>query len=87
MNPPLWDIEYSLEARNYLYDSYPYTEAILIAIEELRFIKDALPPQGGTQLEPGVYMYEMLRHLVVYRRILNAQPKPLLWIGMVKPLE
>ncbi len=87
MNPPLWDIEYSLEARNYLYDSYPYTEAILIAIEELRFLKDAIPAQGCTQLELGVYMCEMLRHVVVYRRILDVQPKPMLWIGVVKPLE
>lgn len=85
MIEPFWDIEYSLEARNYLYDSHPYTEAVLIAIEELRFYKDAIPPDGCTQLEPGVYLCELMRHLVVYRRFPEAKPKPLLWISMVKP--
>ena len=87
MNLPLWDIEYSLEARNYLYDSYPYTENILIAIEELRFTPDATPPEGCIEIEPGIYMCEMLHHMVVYQKILGTQPKPLLWIGIVKPLE
>jgi len=87
MNFPLWDIEYSREARNYLYDSHPYTENILIAIEELRFTKDAIPPEGCTQLEPGVYMCEMLRHMVVYQKVLAVNTRPSLWIAIVKPLE
>ena len=87
MIEPIWDIEYSLEASNYLYDSHPYTENILVAIEELRFYKDAIPPEGGTQIEPGVYLCELMHHLVVYRRILEAKPKPMLWISIVKPLD
>jgi|GEM_PF-703255 len=87
MMEPLWDIEYSLEARNYLYDSYPYTEAALIAIEELRFDQDAIPPHGCTQLETDVYLCELMGHFVVYRCIPDAKPKPMLWIAIVKPMD
>lgn len=87
MKQPIWDIEYNPEARNYLYDSYPYTEEILIAIEGLRFLEDALPTEGAQELEPGVYMWEILQHLVLYQCREQAYPKPMLWILTVKPLE
>jgi hypothetical protein len=87
MTEAIWDIEYNPEARNYLYDSYPYTEDVLIAIEGLRFLKEAIPPEGLHQLEPGVYMWQVLQHVVVYQRRIDAKPKPMLWILVVKPLE
>ena len=86
MSQPAWAIEYSIEARNYLYDSYPYTEAVLIAIEELRFYEDAVPPEGHTQIEPDVYLWEVLRHLVLFQKLPDAKPQKCLRIGVVKPL-
>jgi len=84
---PLWDIKYSIEARNYLYDSYPYTEDILIEIEKLRFTEAAIPIAGCTQIEPHVYMWTTLRHMVVYRRMPDIDPRPALWIAIVKPVD
>lgn len=87
MNEPAWEIEYSLEARNYLYDSYPYTEEVLIAIERLRFDEDAAPSETCIQIEAGIYLWEVLRHLVLFQKRIDAKPKKSLYIGIVKPLE
>ena len=86
MKQPVWELEYSLEARNYLYDSYPYTEEVMIAIEMLRYDPDAVPPEGYTQIEPGVYLWEVLHHLILFQKLPNAYPQPCLRIGLVKPL-
>lgn len=39
----MWKIEYSKEVRNYLYDSYPYTETIWQTMKALRHQADGLP--------------------------------------------
>lgn len=82
----IWEIAYSDEARNYLYDSYPYTEAVLIEIERLRLIKDAVPGEGCTQIEPNIYMWDVLQHMVLFEKV-TAVAKPKLKILIVKPLE
>jgi len=82
----IWAIDYSAEARNYLYDSYPYTEPVLIEIERLRLTKDAVPAEGCTQIEPQVYMWDVLHHMVLFEKVTTGE-QPKLKILTVKPLE
>ena len=78
----MWSIEYSREVRNYIYDSYPYTEQIWQAIKSLRQTLDGLPDNDWMQLELNTYRWEVANHLVIYQRIV-AQKK--LIITVLKP--
>lgn len=80
----MWAVEYSREVRNYIYDSYPYTDAVWQAIKSLRQTKEGIPAEGVTQLEPGVCLWEVVNHLVVYERDVERQT---LIVTVVKPVE
>lgn len=80
----MWSIEYSREVRNYIYDSYPYTEAIWQAIKTLRQTKDELPAEGCRQLGLETYLWEVADHTVIYQRVV-AQRK--LVITVLKPFS
>ncbi|MFN8490998.1 MAG: hypothetical protein U0350_25615 [Caldilineaceae bacterium] len=80
----MWEIEYSEEVKFYFLDNYPYTFDILVRIEELRYIPNAVPPEGCVPLEdePDTYQWVVLDHLIVYGKMDN---KLIIWI--IKPLE
>ena len=78
-----WEIRYSQEADNYLFDNYPYTDTLdwaLIALLDT----EGIPPQGAHQLEPGVFMCEIERHTVVYARMPELRRIRIL---IIKPLD
>jgi adenylate kinase family enzyme len=79
----MWRIEYDRTVRNYIYDSYPYTENVWRAIKSLRQTTNGLPAEAVTQLEPEVYLWIVEEHQVVYRRIEATQ---VLRVIVLKPL-
>jgi hypothetical protein len=78
----MWALEYSEEVKSYFVDNYPYTFALLVKIEELKFLPDANPEEEYTQLEPNFYRWTVLDHHVLYEK----QGKRL-YIWVVKPIE
>lgn len=80
----MWAIEYKRDVRNYIYDSYPYTETVWQAMKALCYTADGLPPDNYTPLEPEVYLWQVADHQVVYHRDL-AQHK--LIFVVLKPKE
>jgi hypothetical protein len=78
----MWRIEYDKTVRNYIYDSYPYTERVWQAIKSLRQSVDGLPTGNVAQLEPEVFLWIVEEHLVIYRRI---EPPQVLRVIMLKP--
>ena len=65
----MWRIEYDRSVRNYIYDSYPYTEKIWQTIKSLRNIESGIPTSNVTQLEPEVFLWTVEEHEVIYRRL------------------
>ena len=78
----MWQIDYSEEVKSYFLDNYPYTFDVLVKIEELKFLPNAIPQDGCTQLEPNFYHWTVLDHLVLYEK--KGQ---MLYIWVVKPIE
>jgi hypothetical protein len=78
----MWAIEYSDEVKLYFIDNGDLVFALLVRIEELRYLSDAIPPEGCTQLEPNVFMWDVLHHTVVYRK-----SEQTLVIAIVKPID
>lgn len=66
----MWRIEYDRSVRNYIYDSYPYTEKVWQAMKSLRHIESGVPASDVEQLEPEVFLWIVEDHEVVYRRLL-----------------
>ncbi len=64
----MWAIEYEREVRNYIYDSYPYTETVWQAIKSLRHTVDGLPPANYIYVEPENYLWQVAGHQVIYQR-------------------
>lgn len=78
----MWTIKYTKEVRDYIYDSYPYTEAVWQAVKALRQQPDGLPSAEYVQLEVNVFKWEIVNHTVVYER--NGQNNTLT-IFVMKP--
>lgn len=78
----MWDVKYTKEVRNYIYDSYPYTEAVWQAVKTLRQTKDGLPPSEWKEREPNVFLWEVADHQVLYER--NTEQR-LLTVFVMKP--
>lgn len=64
----MWTIKYTKEVRDYIYDSYPYTEAIWQAVKSIRQLENGVPSSDCRQLEPNVFLWEVAGHLVLYER-------------------
>ncbi len=81
---PLWEIEYGRQVSNYFFDNDPYTFPLLVRIEELRYIPDAVPPEGCTPIpgELGSFMWLVLDHVVAYEKVGTTR----LIVWAVKPL-
>ncbi len=80
----MWLLEYSREASNYAIDSHPYNENVLIAIEMLALTDTALR-SNSVELEPGVYLWSIEGHLVVYKR--RLLPDQSILIATIKPTD
>ncbi|MCX6049390.1 MAG: hypothetical protein NT075_30185 [Chloroflexi bacterium] len=80
----MWEIDYSNEAKFYFIDNGKHVFDLLVKISELAHMPEGIPPEGCTQETPGRYWWEVLRHIVIYRR-LPAEKK--LEILIVKPME
>jgi hypothetical protein len=66
--PPLWGIEYTDEVKFYFIDNGDYTGNLLGEIERLRYTPDGLPESNYTEFRPDYIEWEMLDHLVFYRK-------------------
>ncbi len=80
----MWEIEYTEEVKFYFIDNGALVFDLLIKIEELRYIPSGIPAEGCTQLEPSIYIWEVLRHAIIYQR---KEPEHKLRIATIKPLE
>jgi hypothetical protein len=82
----MWELDYNEEVKYYFLDNDPYTFPLLIKLEELKFEPDAIPQEGCTPLdeEPGLFMWVVLDHLVVYEKLAVEHR---LRILVVKPLD
>lgn len=80
----MWTLRYAKEVRNYIFDSYPYTEVIWQAIKALRDSENALPAVNLTEIEPNLYQWETHGHIVIYQR--KIQQRELI-IAALKPQE
>ncbi|MEZ4731351.1 MAG: hypothetical protein R3E79_29885 [Caldilineaceae bacterium] len=65
----MWRIEYDRSVRNYIYDSYPYTEKIWQTIKSLRHTDSGIPDSDVRQLEADVFLWTVEEHEVIYRRL------------------
>ena len=63
----LWRLEYSREANNYVLDSYPYNEAVVMAIQSLMLMPSPYPPGVTPSKIPGVMVWRVTDHDVYYR--------------------
>jgi hypothetical protein len=79
----MWSLSYSKEVRNYIYDSYPYTEAVWQAIKSLRQTQDGIPSTGWKKLESELYLWLVAEHWVVYQRLVDEQQ---LIVTVLKPI-
>ena len=79
----MWALSYSKEVRNYIYDSYPYTEDVWQAIKSLRQTQDGIPPTGWKKLEAELYLWLVADHWVVYQRLIDEQK---LIVTVLKPI-
>jgi hypothetical protein len=80
----MWTLSYSRQARNYIYDSYPYTAEVWQAIKSLRQTQDEIPPSAGRELEPDLYLWMVTGHYVVYKRLVAEQK---LIVTVLKPVD
>jgi hypothetical protein len=64
----IWDVEFSQEACNYVIDSHPYNENVLVAIERLALNPDGLPSEGSYQIWEDWCIWEIAGHTVVYQK-------------------
>lgn len=64
----MWEIRYSKEVRDYIYDSYPFTESVWKAMKSLKNICEGLPDDKVQQLELDLFLWEVAGHTVIYRR-------------------
>ncbi|MFN8491066.1 MAG: hypothetical protein U0350_25955 [Caldilineaceae bacterium] len=78
----MWRSEYTKEVWDYIFDSYPYTHTVWQTIKSLRQTPNGLPPQGWTQLEPEVFLWQVEEHDVLYER---HQEDRKLMIFVLKP--
>lgn len=80
----MWEIDYSSEAKFYFIDNGDLVFNLLVKISELAHTPDGIPSEGCTQEAPGRYWWEVLQHIVIYRRIANEKKLEIL---IVKPME
>ena len=78
----MWQIEYTKEVRDYIYDFYPYTHTVWQTIKALRQSPTGLPATGYKQLRSNVFLWEVNDHLVVYER--NPERRKLIFF-VLKP--
>jgi hypothetical protein len=78
----MWEVKYTKEVRNYIYDSYPYTEAAWQAIKSLRKTKEGIPASGWNAKEPNVFLWEVADHQIIYER--NVEQR-ILKVFVMKP--
>ena len=79
----MWEIDYTEEAKFYFIDNGDLVFDLLVQIEELKYAPDGLPDENWFELEPEIFLWSILRHLVIYQR-LEADRK--LRIAAVKPM-
>lgn len=82
----MWHIDFSDEAKFYFLDNGDYVFDLLVRIEMLKYMQDAIPPEGflpaDSLEETDVFLWRVLEHLVVLRKT-----HPQIVIEVVKPLE
>jgi len=78
----MWQIKYTKEVRNYIYDSYPYTEAVWQAVKSLWQTSEGLPLSGWKEKEPNVFLWEVADHQILYERDMEQRS---LTIFVMKP--
>lgn len=80
----MWELEYSEEVKLYFVDNGDLVFDVLVKIEELKFLQDAIAADATPlQAEVNTYRWLILGHWVVYEK-LERQP-PTLKIWVVKP--
>jgi hypothetical protein len=79
----MWTLDYTEEVKLYFLDNGNLVFNLLVKIEELKFMPEGIPAEGCTQIEEGLLWWEVLRHIVIYERIVEEKQ---LIITAVKPM-
>lgn len=78
-----WWVEYSLEAANYLADNGELVAALFFALEAM-VEHDGWPQIEVTELNAGLFAFEVEGHIVAFRR---NQENALVMVEVIKPLK
>ena len=78
-----WTLSYHHTVVQYLISLREAGHDLRYAIFSLQQTADGIPEGGVTQMEPGVYVWEIYAHQVMYRRI---EQEHRLFISSVRPL-
>ena len=81
----MWQLTLSEEAAHYLENNLSLVAELIQAIDGLSATEGGIPPEGCTQIEPGIYWWEVARHSMIYTRISGGKPR--LRISVIKPIE
>lgn len=81
----MWQVKLNQESRNYLVDSAPYVMDLLKELTRLESSDNGHPAVGMVDdLGEGVFLWGMVGHLVLYRRI---EGKRIIRILLIKPFS
>lgn len=91
----MWNVQYSLEASNYLYENWPDETiaesspflnvfGVFHEIERIAQTEGAIPPVDMYHSQTDRVYWLIAHHLVIYRRIPNQR---VLYVSIIKPLE
>jgi hypothetical protein len=79
----MWELDYIDEVKFYFIDNGDLVFEVLVKIEELKYIESGVPAEGCAQIEPEVYLWEVLQHWVIYQRSPTMRK---LRIAAIKPV-
>lgn len=79
----IWRVDLNPESRNYVVDSAPYVTDLLIEFVKLEQSSDGRPISGFVdELEDGYFLWGILEHLVLFKRIESTR---IIRILLIKP--
>lgn len=79
-----WTLSYHRTVVQYLISLREAGHTLRYTIFSLQQTAEGIPEAGVTQIEPGIYMWEIHNHHVVYRRF---EQEHRLFISSVRPLS
>jgi hypothetical protein len=80
----MWELDYTDEVKFYFLDNGDLVFDVLVKIEELKFFDDSMPDEGCIEIEPELFLWQVLRHWVIFHRLFDLGT---LRIAAIKPMD